>query len=652
MSGIIGIPTTRISNLFVSQQLMRQIQHDRRELFRLERQLSTGRRIDLPSEDPSAAMRVIGTQRLIEQKQQIGRNLQTGQSYLSATDVALSGVAETVAEVRAAALGAINTVYTDEQREAVANQVDSAIASLVRAGNKQFRGRHLFAGAVGLEPPFARSGQSEVEYTGGERRLASFSDLDTRFDINVAGSEVFGALSEPVLGTVDLNPVVTLNTRLDDLRGGQGVSDGRVAVSADGVTSTVDLSGAETIGDVALLLRSNPPQGTALNVEITPTGLKIELDAPPGTLLRIEDVGAGTTAAELGILAETGVAGPVESDDLDPILRRTTRLADAFGTPLDLLSGLQIQNGGETHVVDFDGAETVEDLLDTLNGAGAGLLAEINATATGVNLRSRISGADFTVGENGGTTAAQLGIRSFTRDTLLEDLNYGRGVGTEDGPDFTVTLADGAVAPIEIDVSGLKTVGELLDLINAQSPGNLEARLATVGNGIELKDYTAGAGVLTVQRAGQSRAAIDLGLIPPGATEHAAGSSPPGQPDLLRGTDVHPLEVDGLFTALLRLSAALRENSLGEAERAMEMLDRATRSLNFARAELGVRQQGLDVVRLQLEDEQVNLQEAVSLDLDADLVEVISDFQTRQVALEASLATSAQILRLSLLNYL
>jgi len=773
MSAIIGIPTTRISNLFVCQQLMRQTQYDQRDLFRIEWQLSTGRRIALPSEDPSAAMRVIGTQRLVEQKQQISRNLQTGQSYLTATDVSLSGIAETLAEVRAAAVGSVNTTLTDEQRQVIAKQVDAALASLVNAGNQKFRGRYLFAGAVGLQQPFARVGETGVEYSGGERRLMSFSDVGTSFDINITGNEVFGALSEPVLGTEDFNPAVTFNTRLDDLRGGLGLNRGQIAVSADDVTSVIDFSRAETLGDVAMMLRANPPQGTALDVEVTPTGLKIELDAAPGTLLKIEDVGGGTMADELGILAETGVAGPVESDDLDPILRRTTRLIDAFGTraytvvrldgqdndlifeagevgdqynnikivfvddgsviqagndeqasydpttrtltvtikqgatlaehvvravgtaydagtvplaarldplddrfggagfvlanapgtfhgptaggsgtPLDLLSGLQIQNGGQTYLINFEDAETVEDLLDALNGADAGLLAEINATATGINLRSRISGADFTVGENGGTTATQLGLRSFTRETRLEDLNYGRGVDAATGTDFTITLADGAVPPIEIDVSGLHTIGELLDLINAQSPGNLEARLATVGNGIELQDYTVGAGVLTVTRVGTGWAAIDLGLIPPGQTEQVAGSSPPGQPDVLRGADVNPLEVDGVFTALARLSVAVLEGDLAESERAVEMLDRAALSLSFARAELGVRQQGLDVMQSQLEDQNVNLREAISLDLDADLVEVVSNYQARQTALEASLAANANMLRLTLLHYL
>ena len=89
---------------------------------------------------------------------------------------------------------------------------------------------------------------------------------------------------------------------------------------------------------------------------------------------------------------------------------------------------LQIVNGGSTHTIDFDNAATIEDLLNTLNMSSAGVLAEINAAHTGIDIRSRLSGEDFMIGENGGTTAAGLGVRSFTTATRLEDLNYGFGV--------------------------------------------------------------------------------------------------------------------------------------------------------------------------------------------------------------------------------
>ena len=81
------------------------------------------------------------------------------------------------------------------------------------------------------------------------------------------------------------------------------------------------------------------------------------------------------------------------------------------------------------------------------------LHAEINADATGINIRSRFSGSDFQIGENGGQTATQLGVRTLTGATRLDELNHGVGVPTKRdsfqqsppafNPDFTIVANDG-----------------------------------------------------------------------------------------------------------------------------------------------------------------------------------------------------------------
>ena len=111
-------------------------------------------------------------------------------------------------------------------------------------------------------------------------------------------------------------------------------------------------------------------------------------------------------------------------------------------------------------------------------------------------------------------------------------------------------------------------------------------------------------------------------------------------------------ETQGIFNALSRLRDALDENNLLEAQRALGMLDEASTSMSFSRAELGIRQQNLDVMGERLEDEQVNIEGAISLDLDADLVESIADYEARRVAMEAAMLASSKMLNMSLLNYL
>jgi flagellar hook-associated protein 3 FlgL len=314
------------------------------------------------------------------------------------------------------------------------------LQQILDAANQNFRGRYLFAGSQTTTRPFEIV-DGYVRYNGNEGNIPSFADIDLLVSSNISGEEVFGSLSGEVRGSVDLSPNLTANTLLSSLRGGQGIRPGSIAISDGLNTSIIDISSAVTVGDLEALLEANPPEGVpptgrTVSVTITSTGLNVQLNGFSSSGLTIKEVGEGTTAAELGILAEAGLGvGPVVGADLDPLLTKTTLLSD-LPVAVDLASGLQIVNGGRTYTIDFSAAQTVEDLLNTLNGSGASVLAEINSAGTGINLRSRLSGGDFAVGENGGTTATDLGLRSFTAQTDLDELNHGFGVHAREGTDF------------------------------------------------------------------------------------------------------------------------------------------------------------------------------------------------------------------------
>ena len=77
-------------------------------------------------------------------------------------------------------------------------------------------------------------------------------------------------------------------------------------------------------------------------------------------------------------------------------------------------------------------------------------------------------------------------------------------------------------------------------------------------------------------------------------------------------------------------------------------IDRVT----FARADVGAIAQGLEITQLSLQDEQVQLKAALSDEIDVDLVQAISELTARQLAMQASLQVTANIMQLSLLDYI
>ncbi len=774
MSGIVPLPTTRVGDYFVRQRLIEQIQSDQLDLFRLQYQVSTGQRIQLPSEDTPAALRAIDLQRLIDRKSQIEINQQSSQSKLTGAESALSSVSTQLAEIRGDALSVASTTATDQQRQTVIQRIDQVLQTLVDTANSQWQGEYLFAGSQSQVQPYQYN-QSFVEYLGNEVNLRSHVDVQRLFDTNVLGTEVFGGISSALQGSADLDPQLTRNTLLTSLNGGKGVSSGAavsVSIDSGGITSTnvVDLSGATTVGDVARLIEANAPGGATITAEVTGAGLKLTTDT--GTI-RIGEVAEGRSAHELGIY--TGSSGAatsvIQGLDVDPVVTKTTRLDDLLGTKaqgrivssganndiliaaaqngesfndvtvefvaggtagseavtydagsktltvevqagfstakqvataitaegtftaqadyrdatlvaqagsnpvevsnfglvtsggggevLDTTSGLILTNGGDAVTLDISNASTVEDMLNLINGAGLGLQAEINNAGNGINVRSRLSGADLTIGENGGTTASQLGIRSYTEVTKLADFNRGVGVPTSDTTDdLAIVARDGT--ELSVDLSDARTVQDVLDAINNHPDNNVGdtavlARLATNGNGIELVDMSTNpvpGQTLTVRAVEGSHAAHYLGFVADGETETASTTVDASGNDVLTSEDRHTLEADSVFNSLIRLRTALENGDVPEIGRCLDRMDVDVDRVLQARADIGSRLENLDVIQTLLEDENVELQTSLSENLDVDLVEAISNLTARQYAMQASLQSAASIMQYSLLDFI
>jgi flagellin-like hook-associated protein FlgL len=567
-----------------------------------------------------------------------------------------------------------------------------------------------------------------------------------------------------IIGT-DLNAVVLKTTQLTNLLGTK--AQGRL-ITAGSNNNDIVLTAAQNGSDFEDVTVIFQPGGTAgsedVNYDDFTKTLTVTIADGSSTAKQvaaaITNQGTFTAVADYRDATSTTQAG----SNAVSVVNFGVVTTGGSGEDLDIASGLVLTNGGTTVTLDISEAETVEDLLNLINGAGVGLLAEINAAGNGIDVRSTLSGADFAIGENGGTTATQLGIRTYTGATPLAALNRGLGVPTNDTlgvldtsqlDTFEIVARDGTTLSIDlstatslndvvslintapgnpgvtaslttngngialvdsslpdntgqlvvrtvvgnvaaeylgfvpageteiisttvdgggnflldgndvvknelliqasdgaqfwVDLTGATTVQDVIGRVNdaaAEAGVAITAGLATTGNGIELVDATGGGGTLNVQAVEGSQAAEYLGFLPNGPVSIV------GTDQVLVSEDRHTLEVDSVFNSLVRLRTALENNDVAELGRALERLDVDLTRVNFARAEIGSRLQSLDIIKTRLEDENVQLQSALSNEIDVDLVEAISNLTARQYALQASLQTAANILNLSILDYI
>ena len=139
---IIPIPTTRVGDFFVRQRLVGQVQDDQLSLFKLQNQISTGKRMELPSDDAPAALRAINLQRLLDRKGQISTNIESSNSYLGAAETALDGVSTTLNDLRGQTVGITGTLSNDSERQSFVHAIDAAMQSLVASAHQHLVAHH------------------------------------------------------------------------------------------------------------------------------------------------------------------------------------------------------------------------------------------------------------------------------------------------------------------------------------------------------------------------------------------------------------------------------------------------------------------------------------------------------------------------------
>ena len=616
------------------------------EMFLAQRRIATGRAFVSPSEDPVAAARSLQLDQTLSQQSQLVRNLRSADNTLSAADSALSEINGLLIEAQGIASQNIGSLTSAAERDAGAALIASIRGQLQSVGNRTFYGRYLFAGQATTTRPFIDV-LGGIAYVGDTSPLLARIDASTTAEISVPGNVLYSSLSASVVGWFDLSPNLTESTRLDDLAGaiGLGIRLGQLVFNepTGAGVFTVDLAEANTIGDVVDLINAAAATvGSAVTASLAETGLVI---APGGSDLAISDTGTGVVASDLGILTSGPISAPIIGDDLGARLTQLTPVAAiTSGAGIDMTSGLVITNGSKTATVDISDAATMQDIINRINNADVFVLARINDDRTGIDLFNRVSGTSLSVAENGGTTATDLGIRTMDSSTPLDRLNNGLGVGIVEGDaDLSIETMNGSVLDVVLD--GAETIGDVIDLINttaSEAGVAITASFTDEGNGIHISDSTGGNGTLRVSNANLSSAAGDLGLV------QVAGD---GQSSLI-GEDVNPARTEGILDALLQLEDALRRDDTQGISIASGRLDTLTQEVTRVHGIIGARSQSMRAGLEQMRDAGITTEIFLSEVRDLDFVKAVTQLQAAQFQVQATMQTGAQLLSLSLLDFL
>ncbi|MBC8106293.1 MAG: flagellar filament capping protein FliD [Anaerolineae bacterium] len=316
-------------------------------------------------------------------------------------------------------------------------------------------------------------------------------------------------------------------TQLSELNGGKGVRRGSFRVTdRSGASATVDITAAVSVEDVVKKINTN--LGVQVKATVKGDGLILtDTTSKVVSNLIVQDLGDGHAAEDLGLVASVATT-EILGTDVNFVSRDTnlSSINDGRGirtaaTGNDFTVNL---GDGTSFGVPLLGKKTVGDVIDAINTAGG---SKIKASAVvgsnGIQLQDLSGGGGaFSVVAVGDSKAAKdLGIETTgaagtltgsnviggINTVLLSSLNGGAGLTLG-----TISIQSrAAVAGVDVNLSGAKTVADAIDLINAANAG-VKASINGSGNGLQIVDTSGGTGSLIIGESAGGTSGADLGI--------------------------------------------------------------------------------------------------------------------------------------------
>jgi flagellar hook-associated protein 3 FlgL len=255
-----------------------------------QQQLSSGRRISKPSDDPQGALTAVSEHAEAGAIDRYARATDSTTSRLTAVDTTLSDVIVELTTAKVAAAAARGSLVTPSQRQAFALQLQGVKEALVSDLNASFKGTFLFAGTKTSTQPFTVTAGSVSAYQGNAGGAAVDVDRQIALPVTFNGESITkGSDAQDVF--TNLDALITAVQAGD----ATGIDAGLAAIDrtlgrTGQVQTTVGLS-LNRLDDQRVRLTANKQAVTArlssledANIAAAVTGLQLSQTAQRATL--------------------------------------------------------------------------------------------------------------------------------------------------------------------------------------------------------------------------------------------------------------------------------------------------------------------------------------------------------------------------------
>ncbi|WP_313731599.1 flagellar hook-associated protein FlgL [Cohnella nanjingensis] len=180
----------RVTQGMIQTQTVNALNKNLNRMGSTQEQLTTGRKINRPSDDPVGITYALRYRGELAMNNQYQRNITQANSALEHVDTVLGQVNDLVARVKELTVKGISDTSTPESRYAISQELSGIYNNLLTLGNDQLNGKFIFNGQKTDASPYDGNTAGTIDTDDADILLSLAPGVDIA--TNVSGNKVFG----------------------------------------------------------------------------------------------------------------------------------------------------------------------------------------------------------------------------------------------------------------------------------------------------------------------------------------------------------------------------------------------------------------------------------------------------------------------------
>ncbi|MBI5416519.1 flagellar hook-associated protein FlgL [Candidatus Poribacteria bacterium] len=223
-----------VTNQMLVNNIKYNIKNNLKSLSKIQDMLSTGKRINKPSDDPNAIVNIIKQNTNLNDNQQYVNNINLAKANLNQTETVLNTSEEILVRLKELALSGANATMNSNDRAVLAEEVNGLREDLLKLANTNFDGRYIFSGQKTKTEAFDSNGVFQGDTETIYKQIGKNNYLEISLPgeavFNSNGYDTFGAITDLVTALENDN-VNSIDDIVGELNGArENISNARTKI--------------------------------------------------------------------------------------------------------------------------------------------------------------------------------------------------------------------------------------------------------------------------------------------------------------------------------------------------------------------------------------------------------------------------------------